>query len=175
MVTGTLTSTRMVVRGYQLSALPTPMVPRRAPSPAGTLSLSVGLSGPDRFAASETIWLRGRRVGRRAGNGPGLPVPSDTSRYDRPKRRDSWRIWMRGNGYSVFTSAVAEGRSGRRGSNPQLQPWEGDGPFLYSGVPDNRLRMSIHPNVRALPIALRWSPSADRDYLDVSHPTSTAV
>jgi hypothetical protein len=28
---------------------------------------------------------------------------------------------------------------GRRGSNPQLQPWEGAGPFLNSRESDNRL------------------------------------
>jgi hypothetical protein len=49
-----------------------------------------------------------------------------------------------------------------RGSNPQLQPWEGDGPFLYSVAADNPLRMSIHPHFRARPRGLRQSPSADQ-------------
>jgi hypothetical protein len=35
--------------------------------------------------------------------------------------------------------------SGRWGSNPQPQPWEGNSPFLYSGALDKPLRMSIHP------------------------------
>jgi hypothetical protein len=35
--------------------------------------------------------------------------------------------------------------SGRRGSNSQLQPWEGDGPFLYSGTRENLSRCLSTP------------------------------
>ena len=40
--------------------------------------------------------------------------------------------------YFVFKSALAKALSGRRGSNPQLQPWEGAGPLLNSTMRDNR-------------------------------------
>ena len=46
----------------------------------------------------------------------------------------------------VDASWTFDGRGGgRRGSNPQLQPWEGASPFLNSIAGDNRLKRSIHP------------------------------
>ena len=42
-------------------------------------------------------------------------------------------------GCFVFKIALAGAVERERGSNPQLQPWEGTVPFLNSGVPDNRL------------------------------------
>jgi hypothetical protein len=57
-------------------------------------------------------------------------------------KRDAVRIQLQVDEdlLDVDASWTSDGRGGgRRGSNPQLQPWEGAGPFLNSGVRDNRL------------------------------------
>ena len=65
-------------------------------------------------------------------------------------------------GCFVFKIALAGAVERERGSNPQLQPWEGDDPFLYSGAPDKPLKTSIHPHFRARARGLRQSISADQ-------------
>jgi hypothetical protein len=70
---------------------------------------------------------------------------------------------QRKSGFSATLQlSMQEAGSGRWGSNRQLQPWEGDGRFLYSSVPDKPLRMSIHPHFRARTHGLRESPSGNQ-------------
>jgi hypothetical protein len=65
--------------------------------------------------------------------------------------------------------------SQRLSSSPHLQPWGRWRPHFELNVRDNRFWMSIHPNVRVRPRALRSSPSADPGCSDAGHRTSTAV
>jgi len=81
---------------------------------------------------------------------PACPVPGSASGAqittsvesltNRLRERSPFNFQAGRTAINAYPTPIETGYvSGRRGSNPQLQPWEGDGPFLYSGVPDNRL------------------------------------